>query len=88
MVHFVDDRDWEALLVRAAGCVAPGGVLVLADEFSDERMQVQPHVVVRPFSSYIELFNRLGLEFDYELQRRVVEQTRFARSIRIARKPA
>jgi trans-aconitate methyltransferase len=86
LVHFVDDRDWRNLALGAASCVAPGGMLVLADEFSDTRIQSQPHVVLRPFSAYVELLAESGLKFDDDLQRQLTERTRFGRPFRIARR--
>ena len=63
-VHFVDDAKWLSFLQRALSWVAPRGVLLLADQFTEARTMHGKHVVVRPRADYEAAFAASGFHID------------------------
>ncbi len=61
LYHITDDARWEAALRHLAGAVAPGGVLLVTDVFSD-RPSLAEHNVMRPLSRYLAVLQAAGLE--------------------------
>lgn len=88
MVHFVEESDWHDMLVRALSWVAPTGILLLADEFSDETVRAARHAVQRPLSRYVELLDEQGFEFDEIFRQRFLAHDRRGSAYRFARRPA
>jgi SAM-dependent methyltransferase len=61
LYHITDDARWEAALRHLAGAVAPGGLLLVTDVFSD-RPALAEHNVMRPLSRYLDVLRAAGLE--------------------------
>lgn len=60
LYHITDDAKWEAALGHLAAAVAPGGVLLVTDVFSD-RPSLAEHNVMRPLARYLDVLGRAGL---------------------------
>jgi SAM-dependent methyltransferase len=60
LYHITDHVRWEAALRHLAGAVAPGGLLLVTDVFSD-RVALAEHNVMRPLARYLELLEAQGL---------------------------
>ena len=60
LYHVTDDARWEAALRLLAGAVAPGGLLLVTDAFSD-RGSLAEHNVMRPLGRYLAVLEPLGL---------------------------
>ncbi len=60
LYHITDDARWEAALRHLAGAVAPGGLLLVTDVFSD-RGSLAEHNVMRPLERYLEVIGAAGL---------------------------
>ena len=60
LYHITDDARWEAALRHLAAAVAPGGVLLVTDVFSD-RPSLAEHNVMRPLSRYLAILGEAGL---------------------------
>ena len=63
-VHFVDDDDWLMLISTLAETLNPGGGLLFADRFPEERVRSVPHVSERPLALYEEAFESCHLKLD------------------------
>jgi SAM-dependent methyltransferase len=61
---FVDDQEWAASLETSLQWVRTGGALLIAEQFSDERMRPAPHVVARPLSDFVSLAGLHGFAQD------------------------
>lgn len=61
LYHITDDARWQAALGHLAGSVAPGGVLLVTDVFSD-RGALAEHNVMRPLARYLEGIGAAGLK--------------------------
>jgi SAM-dependent methyltransferase len=73
-VHFVDQEEWREVLARALTWVAPSGVLLLAEDLSDETCHPAPHVVRRTFAMYTEVLGEHGFAFDETFRRRFLRR--------------
>lgn len=71
LVHFVDDARWEQFFRSAAKSVSPGGYLLIADWFPDDKRKRAMHYVARPFSDYAALIEDCGLRVDNEMWSRL-----------------
>ncbi len=60
LYHVTDDARWEAALRTLAGALAPGGVLLVTDAFSD-RGALAEHNVMRPLANYLAVLGDAGL---------------------------
>ena len=60
LYHITDDARWEAALRHLAGAVAPGGLLLVTDVFSD-RGSLAEHNVMRPLGRYLDVIGATGL---------------------------
>ncbi len=60
LYHVTDDARWQAALRHLAGAVAPGGLLLVTDVFSD-RGALAEHNVMRPLSRYLEVLEAAGM---------------------------
>jgi SAM-dependent methyltransferase len=60
LYHITDEARWEAALRHLAGAVAPGGLLLVTDVFSD-RGSLAEHNVMRPLGRYLEVIGAAGL---------------------------
>ena len=63
-VHFVDDEEWLQLISKLTATLTPGGGLLFADRFPQERVRSVPHVSERPLSLYERAFENCDLELD------------------------
>jgi len=61
LYHITDDKLWEAAVRYLAGAVAPGGLLLVTDVFSD-RGSLAEHNVMRPLGRYLEVITAAGLK--------------------------
>ena len=61
LYHITDEARWQAALANLARAVAPGGVLLVTDVFS-ERGVLAEHNVMRPLSHYLAVLGSKGLE--------------------------
>jgi len=59
LYHITDDARWETAVRNLASAVAPGGLLLVTDAFSDMG-RVAEHNVMRPLARYMELIAPLG----------------------------
>lgn len=60
LYHITDEVRWEAALRNLARALAPGGLLLVTDVFSDLR-RLAEHNVMRPLPRYLELIEAQGL---------------------------
>ncbi|MCE9628130.1 MAG: class I SAM-dependent methyltransferase [Candidatus Eisenbacteria bacterium] len=60
LYHITDDAKWQAALQHLAAALAPGGVLLVTDVFS-QRPQLADHNVMRPLSRYLGVLEGAGL---------------------------
>ena len=60
LYHITDDDRWGAAVRNLAAAVAPGGVLLVTDLFS-QRHGIAEHNRVRPLSLYVHVLSRAGL---------------------------
>lgn len=60
LYHITDDAKWQAALQHLAAALAPGGVLLVTDVFS-QRPQLADHNVMRPLSRYLAVLEAAGL---------------------------
>lgn len=60
LYHITDDAKWQAALQHLAAALAPGGVLLVTDVFS-QRPQLAEHNVMRPLSRYLTVLEAAGL---------------------------
>ena len=60
LYHVTDDARWEQALHALAAAVAPGGLLLVTDVFSD-RGRLAEHNVMRPLKRYVEVLSAQGL---------------------------
>jgi 2-polyprenyl-3-methyl-5-hydroxy-6-metoxy-1,4-benzoquinol methylase len=67
LVHFVEDSNWSQFFTAAAKSVAPGGYLIIADEFPEQSRKQAKHFVARPLAEYSPLMSECGLSIDSEL---------------------
>lgn len=63
-VHFVDEADWVALLLRLSGLLADNGSLLLAEQFPDSEKRPNKHVFDRPLPQYEAVLRTAGLRRD------------------------
>lgn len=62
--HFVDDREWTALIGKLAGALRPGGGLLFADRFPEAASRPSPHTRQRPLAMHAEVMAACGLTLD------------------------
>ncbi len=60
LYHITDEARWEAALRHLAGALAPGGVLLVTDAFSEFTVQAE-HNVMRPLARYLAVLGEAGL---------------------------
>src|SRR5262249_14423330 len=60
LYHVTDDERWRAALRHLAGSLAPGGLLLVTDVFS-ERGALAEHNVMRSLTRYLEVLGGAGL---------------------------
>ena len=60
LYHITDDARWQAALGHLARAVAPGGLLLVTDVFSD-RGALAEHNVMRPLERYLDVIGAAGL---------------------------
>lgn len=60
LYHVTDDERWQAALRHLAGALAPGGLLLVTDAFSDFGA-IAEHNVMRPLSRYLDVLTAAGL---------------------------
>ncbi len=60
LYHVIDDERWESALRQLAGALAPGGLLLVTDVFSD-RGSLAEHNVMRPLARYLAVLDSAGL---------------------------
>ena len=63
-VHFVNDADWEKLILWVSSVLTPGGAVLFADNFTDTPQRPAPHVKLRPISDYEVAFKKCDLKLD------------------------
>ncbi|RXF74453.1 class I SAM-dependent methyltransferase [Hansschlegelia zhihuaiae] len=88
-VHFVDDSAWRNMVIRALSWVAPGGALLFADVFPEQRGSEAQHYVSRPLSDYLAIFSVAGFELDSSFQNKLTEDETvgaYAGHFRLARR--
>ena len=61
LYHITDDARWQAALGHLAHAVAPGGLLLVTDVFSD-RGALAEHNVMRPLERYLDVIGAAGLQ--------------------------
>ena len=60
LYHVTDDARWQAALRHLAGALAPGGLLLVTDAFSDFGA-IAEHNVMRPLARYLDVLTAAGL---------------------------
>jgi len=60
LYHVTDDARWESALRQLAAALAPGGLLLVTDVFSD-RGTLAEHNVMRPLQRYLAVLGASGL---------------------------
>ncbi len=60
LYHVIDDERWESALRQLAGALAPSGLLLVTDVFSD-RGALAEHNVMRPLGRYLAVLDSAGL---------------------------
>lgn len=64
LYHITDEARWRQAVQNLAAAVAPGGLLLITDVFSDLN-QVAEHNVMRPLERYRELITPFGFEQEW-----------------------
>lgn len=64
LYHVTDDARWEAALGRLARAVAPGGLLLVTDLFTEPRGLAE-HNKMRPLARYRAVLDASGVRFEY-----------------------
>jgi 2-polyprenyl-3-methyl-5-hydroxy-6-metoxy-1,4-benzoquinol methylase len=62
LFHVLDDRIWERVVRNLCSLTKADGVLIFADDLTEQRYQLGDYIVHRSRQQYEALLNKLGME--------------------------